>query len=1069
MNPKIFKNPKGFFRRFLSLVCFLLLVSALNVKAQDKTLSGKIIDETGGPIPGAVVQNKTTKKGTTSDINGRYSLTAKAGDEIMFSFLGYVNQTLKVGVSNTLDIALMSDTKSLSEVVVIGYGTQKKANVSGAVSNFKADNLEERPVGRVDQAMVGQMAGVTVKQTTGLPGKGLSIQVRGTGSISAGNEPLYVIDGFPLAGSTPNGAGNYATGNPLDNINPNDIESIQVLKDAASAAIYGSRAANGVVLITTKSGKIGKPKLSFNSYVGYNEASRKVDMLTGPEWIDRATEMINSAWVASAAGRNATQTNEQRRVILGLAPGQVNTGLMTDERWSQTGYPGLKVIDWQNEAFRKGVTQNYQLSASGASDVVKYYVSGNYAGQEGMVIGLNFKSYSARANVEVNPNKNLKFGLALTPTFSVGEDPGVEGKDNILHQLTSMTPIQEDSMGVNVNVFNNNQYRWSSSPNSGIAKLQNTLTNNATFRNITSLFGEYKILEGLTFKTTLNLDNSDYNAKRYTPYTIAGSLASRLSQLTVGTSGAFSSYRRQTFVNENTLNFQKTFNKKHDLAVLAGYSYNSDKLNTQSLTSNGGYGNSVITTLNAANGVIGSTFETKNVLLSYFGRLQYSFDNKYLFSASLRRDGSSRFGANTKWGLFPSASAAWRVSQEKFMDQFNSVINDLKLRASYGEAGNNNLSDYGSIPTLSNFNYSFNGAPAIGQAPNGIVNPDLKWEKSVTYNLGLDFGIYQNRISGSFDTYKRQSSDLLLNVSVPQITGFSSLFTNSGKVENKGWEFELTSRNLISKFQWTTSLNITHNSNKVTALPGGQTQILVPSSFDIPHSLIRVGEPLYSIFVVRKIGILSAQDIASNAARYGSEVEGDPKYFDANADGVIDANDRVIVGHPNPKYTYGVTNNFKYKNFDLSVLVQGQTGGSLYSLFGRSINRTGTGITDNVLGIWANRWRSAADPGDGLIGKTFSNFGRIKNTDWLYSSNYMRVRNITLGYNLSSAVKMKLIQSARLYISAENFFGHDNYGGGYNPEATNTSFSGSTQYPESGDYGGLPLSKSLILGLNFTF
>lgn len=1068
MNPKIFKNPKGFSSVTLTFMCLIFLLSTLLVNAQDKVVSGKIVDETGEVLPGVAVQNKTTKKGVVSDLNGKYSLSAKVGDELIFSFLGYTTKTIKVNSSVSLNVTLISDAKALGEVIVIGYGTQKRSNVSGAVTNFKADKLEERPVGRVDQAMVGQMAGVTVKQTTGLPGKGLSIQVRGTGSISAGNEPLYVIDGFPLAGATPNGSGNYATGNPLDNINPNDIESIQVLKDAASAAIYGSRAANGVVLITTKSGKVGKPKLTFNSYVGYNEANRGLDMLTGEEWIERAKEMINAQWVASGTGRTATQTSAERRAILGLTSSQINTSFMIDDRWNLLGYPGLRIIDWQDEAFRKGLVQNYQVSASGATDAVKYYVSGNYSGQEGMVIGLDFKSYSARANVEITPNKKLKLGLNLSPTYSVGKDPGVEGKDNILHQLTSMTPIQEDTMGVYINVFNNDRYNWSSSPNSPIAKLENTQTNNANFRNLASIFAEYKIIDGLFFKSTINFDNSDFNSKRYTPYTIQGTLASRLSQLTVGTSGAFSSYRRQTFVNENTLNYQKQFGK-HDLAVLAGYSYNTDRINSQSLSSQGGFGNSVITTLNAANGVVGNTLETKNVLLSYFGRLQYSYADKYLFSASLRRDGSSRFGANTKWGLFPSASVAWKVNQEDFMKNISKVLSDFKLRASYGESGNYNIGDYSSIPLLANYNYSFNGVPAIGQAPSGIVNPDLSWEKSRTINGGIDFGFLNNRISGSFDVYKKESSALLLNVSVPQITGFGSSLDNVGQVQNTGWELELNSQNTTGKFKWNTSFNFTHNANKVTALPNGQTQILVPSSFDIPHSIIKVGEPLYSIYVVKQLGILSAEDITNNVAKYGSQKEGDPKYFDANGDGVIDANDRVIVGQPNPKYIYGLTNTFKFKNFDLSILVQGQTGGSIYSLFGRSVNRTGTGFNDNVLGTWANRWRSASDPGDGQVGKTYSTFGRIKNTDWLYSSDYIRVRNITLGYNLGNALKLKQIQGARLYISAENFFGKDYYYGGYNPEATNTSLSGSTQYPEAGDYGGLPLAKSLIFGLNFTF
>lgn len=1067
MNPKITNNYSGFSCRIFLLLCFIVFSSV--AMAQDRTISGKIIEEAGTPLPGVTIQNKTTKHGAISDINGNYSIKAKQGDVLSFTYLGYIGQTIKVGTSNMVNVTLVSDSKALSEVVVIGYGTQKKANVSGAVSTFRADNLDERPVGRVDQAMVGQMAGVRVQQTTGLPGKGLSIQIRGTGSISAGSEPLYVIDGFPLAGATPNGSGSYSTGNPLDNINPNDIASIEVLKDAASAAIYGSRAANGVVLITTKKGKIGAPKINFNSYVGYNEASKKVAMLNGPQWIDRAMEMINNNWVKSGAGRTADQTNEQRRVILGLAPGQVNTSLMYDDRWMLPGHPGLEFINWQDEAFRKGMLQNYQLSASGGTDNVKYYVSGNYANQDGMVIGLNYKSYSARANIEVKANDKLKFGLNLSPTYSIGQDPGVEGKDAILHHITSMTPVQEDTMGTYINVYNNDKYRWSSSPNSPIAVLQNTQTSNQTFRTLSTLFGEYQILKGLTFRSTLNFDNVDFTGKRYIPYGITGSLTSRNSRLTENTSGSFSQYRRQTIVNENTLNYAKVFNGVHDLSVLAGYSYNSDKLSNASLSSTGGFGNSVITTLNAANGINGSTYETKNVLLSYFGRLQYSYADKYLFSASLRRDGSSRFGANTKWGLFPSVSAAWRITQEKFMNKTTNVLSDLKLRVSYGESGNYNIGDYSSIPLLSNYNYSFNGSSAVGQAPNGIVNPDLRWEKSQTINGGLDFGFLSNRISGSFDVYQRKSSDLLLNVSIPQTTGFSSSLNNVGQVQNKGIELELNGQILTGNFKWSVSGNIAHNTNKVTALPDGQTQILVPSRFDISHSLIKVGEPMYSIYVVKQIGILSAADITAGAAKYGNETEGDPKYFDANGDGVIDANDRVIVGHPNPDYTYGITNNFKWKNFDLSVLVQGQSGGSIYSLFGRSINRTGTGITDNVLATWDNRWRSASDPGAGLVGKTTGTFGRIKNTDWLYSSDYIRVRNITLGYNLGKILKVKQVSNARLYISAENFFGKDKYVGGYNPEATNTNLSGSSQYPESGDYGGLPLAKSLTFGLNFTF
>ena len=912
------------------------------------------------------------------------------------------------------------------------------------------------------------MAGVTVKQTSGALGRGVSIQVRGTGSITAGNEPLYVLDGFPFATAAPNQSGGFATGNPLDNINPNDIESIQVLKDASAAAIYGSRAANGVVLITTKKGKSGKPKIDFNSYVGYMERSRKLDMLSPAEWVDRAKEIINAQWVASAAGRTASQTNDQRRTILGLAAGTVNTALMYDDRWDLPGHPGLNYIDWQDQAFRKGLVNNHQIAASGGNDVVKYYVSGNYTRTEGMVIHTDYTAYSARANVEITPSNRLKFGLNINPTYSINNDPGVEGKDNILHQMVSFSPVQEDTMGLYSNVGKNDQYRWSNSPNSNIGKLENYIGETKRMRTVSTVFGEYAILKDLRFKTTVNFDNTDNNSKSYQPYVALGSLAARNASLNTLNTGSFNSFRKQTFVNENTLSYSTVIKDKHDISLLAGQSYNQDKLDRVSLSSSGGFNSAVITTLNAANAITGNTSESRNVLISYFGRVNYSFNDKYILSASIRRDGSSRFGANTKWGNFPSASIGWRAIQENFVQKLN-VFSDLKLRASWGVSGNYNIGDYSSIPLLGVYNYTLNAVSVVGQAPSAITNPDLTWEKAKTYDIGLDFGILNNKITGSLDYYNRTNSDLLLNVPIPAATGFSTYLSNAGTVRNKGIELELTSRNMTGAFEWTTTANIAYNTNKVVELVGGQQQILIPSAFDINHSILRVGQPMYSIYVVKMLGTLTADDIANKYPMYGTESEGDPKYEDFDKNGVIDANDRQILGQPTPKFTWGFTNTFRYKGFDLSVFVQGQNGGSVYSLLGRALNRTGQGFTDNTPGFYRNRWRSAADPGNGLASKAYSTFGRIKNTDWMYSSDYIRVRNISLGYNLGKAFKSKHIQGARAYVTLENFFGKDKYLGGFNPEATNTDVSGSSSFPEAGDYGGLPIPRSFIFGLNITF
>lgn len=1040
----------------------------LSIAMQQLRIAGIVTDERGNPLVGVTVLVKGTTIGTLTDMSGQYSILSAPRDAtLIFSFIGMTTQEIAINERDKIDVVLQESAVGLDEVVVIGYGTMKKRNLTGATTSFKAENIDARPLARVDQALVGQMAGVQVKQTTGMPGKAFSIQIRGTGSISAGNEPLYVIDGFPLAQSSPNASGNYASGNPLDNINPNDIESIQVLKDAASSAIYGSRAANGVVLITTKQGKTGKPQINFNTYAGFSEPSRKLDMLSAEEWIDRAVEMHDAAWIASNPGRTANQTTEERRIILGLNPGEVNTLLMIDDRWIQPGHPGLRLFDWQDEIFRKGLMQNYQLSSSGGNDYVKYYISGNYVNQQGITLCTDYSSYSAKANVELNFSKKLKFGINLTPTYSITNDPGVEGVNNVIQTGMLFTPVQEETAGLYANAFDNGAYRWGTSPSSPVAKLENTIGRTNRFRTLISIFGEYKILEGLSFKTTANLDNTDNNTKNYVPYTIVGSLTARQTQPGVGTTGSFISYKRQTFVNENTLSYNKLINNIHDVSVIAGASYNSGKVDNVILSSLNGYSNNVITTLNAASAVTGNTSETKNVLLSYFGRIQYALNSKYLFSTSLRRDGSSRFGENAKWGWFPSVSAGWRVSEENFMNSIE-TISDLKFRASWGKSGNYNIGDYSSIPLLGFNNYSFNNTQAFGQFPNGVVNPELSWEKSQTTDVGFDLGVFENRITASFDYYNKLSTDLLLNVPIPGNTGFPTVLDNAGKVRNKGWEVELNSRNFTGDFQWTTSLNLSHNTNKIIELAGGQTQILIPSSFDISHSTLKVGEPMYSINVVKMIGILSQEDIDNNAALFGTQKVGDPKYFDASGDGLIDADDRVIVGHPTPDYVFGVTNTFKYKGFDLSTLLQGQWGGSIYSLLGRAVRRTGQDYSGNVLGVNRNRWHSPDDQGDGTVGKAYSTFGRIKNTDWLYSSDYWRIRNITLGYDLGKILHTKNLKGARIYITAENWFGKDKYYGGFNPEASNTDLSGSSSFPESGDYGGVPLTKSLIFGINIT-
>ena len=1048
-------------------------ITLRNIKVEP-IVSGKVTSSDDGQgLPGTNVLIKGTSIGTVTDGEGNYRIEATSDESILvFSSIGYETQEVPINGRTVINISMTPDIKQLSEVVVVGYGTQRKAELTGAVTTIRSEQIAERPLFRVDQALVGQMAGVRVKQSSGLPGKGFSVEVRGVGTFSGVTEPLYVVDGFPLEVSPQNTGGGFSNGNPLDNLNPNDIESINVLKDAAAASIYGSRAANGVVVITTKRGTSGKAKISFNTYMGFSERVRKVDMLNSEEWMDRAMEMINASWVASGPGRTASQTSAERRAILGLGPDQYNINFMIDDRWLDPNHTGLQLIDWQDEMFRRGITNNYELSATGGNENVNYFINGGYLNQEGIAIGVGYERYSARANIDVKASDKLKFGVSLNPSYSIASDPGVEGKDQQMHIAVSLAPVSEESVGLDVNVGDNTPYRWGGSRNSPVRVAENSIGDTKTLRTLATIYAQYDIIKGLAFRTSFNLDHADAQIKSYRAGWVSGS--SPAARATAA-SGRFQGYRRQTFVNENTITFDKRINTQHSINILVGQSFNTTKRDNFDIRSSGGFKTDFITTLNDAVTInVGgtNTGETKNVLLSYFGRVQYSYADRYQLSASLRRDGSSRFGNDTKWGTFPSASLGWIISDETFMKN-QTFLDHLKLRASWGISGNNAVGDYDQIATLSSAPYTFDGEQSVGQVPGNFANSELGWEESESVNIGIDVGVINNRILGSFEYYVRNTRDLLINIPVPTASGFTNAVTNIGAMVNRGWELELNTRNTVGEIQWSTSVNLTHNKNEVKALGPDDTQIEYNGGFDIGHDLLVVGEQAHSIWVVQQSGILSAQDIANGAALYGNQVEGDPKYVDQltidtngdgipdAADGVISPADRVILGHPNPDYTWGISNTVRYKGFDLSVLVQGQLGGSVYSMFGRAVDRTGQGFQDNALGFYRDRWRSAEDPGAGERGKSYSSFGRIKNTDWLYSSDYWRVRNITLGYNLGDLFPAnRAISAARLYVTAENWFGHDKYLGGFNPEASNTN---------GLDYGAFPLPKTLIIGLNVTF
>ncbi|WP_437917711.1 TonB-dependent receptor [Sphingobacterium sp. LRF_L2] len=1049
---------------------------------QNREVTGKVTDKNGAPLAGVSVLVKGTTNGTTTDPEGHYRLEALEHTTLEFSYLGYLSKEVIVGNQSTIDIFLEASDNSLDEVVIVGYGSQRRRDIIGAVSSINTEQVQEKPVHRVEQALIGQLPGVQVRQQTSIPGQGLSILVRGSGSINAGNDPLYVIDGFPLDVVGQSANGSYGA-HPLSNLNPADIESIQVLKDAAAGAIYGSRAANGVVIVTTKKGKTGTASISLNANTGVSQVARKLDLLSAEEWVEVASEMADINWVRSGTGRTADQTNDQRRSILGLAEGEYNISYMADERWSQEGHPGLQYVDWQDAVYRNGLFQNYSLSANGASQNTNYFISGNYLNQQGTLINTDYKNYGLRANVETKAKDRLKLGINLAPSYSESNTPTQEGKDTPIMNMALMAPVVEADAGLNTGAGEFSTYKWSSDRLvSPYAVLNNTIGLTKNTRILGTAYAEYELFPGASVRTSVNYDDINEQYKYYvSDYVAVGGAAARETNPGLNASGSYEGFRKQNFVNENTLRYSGTFKEKHTFSAIAGLSYNWVHLDNFGLNTAGGFNNNIVNTLNNAmtnsSGITveGSTTENTNTLFSYYGRVQYDYDNRYLLSGTLRRDGSSKFGANYKWGTFPSLSVGWRISDESFLKNVK-AINDLKLRLSWGKSGNDNIGNYNFISTLSSSTYSFGGnspVSAAGQVASGIANPNLKWETSDTYNLGLDVYLLQNRLSLVVDAYTKTTKDLLLNLPVVGTSGFSSSLQNIGSVKNKGLEIALQSVNIKKgDFEWSTKANIAFNKNEVISLNEDASAIYIPSAYSGSNApyVLAPGLPLYSYYVTKTQGILTQADIDDpNVAKISGQTVGDTKYQDTDGNGTITADDRVIYGHPNPDYTWGITNSFRYKNWDLSVQVYGQQGGKILSYFGRAVDFSGS-TSANILGLWRDRWTEENQNYDAKRGKLGGNY-TVPNvtSDWIYSSDFWRIQDITIGYNFGKKSQKSFLNNARIYISLQNWFGQDKYEGGANPEAQNSNVSGDSSYSIPGDYGSLPINKTAAFGLNLSF
>ena len=932
-------------------------------------------------------------------------------------------------------------TKDIEEVVVIAYGTQKKGEVTGSVGKVSTASFKDRPIARVDQALTGQIAGVKTRATSGKPGEPLEIRVRGSASISASNSPLYVVDGMVV--------------DDMANVSPDDVQSIEVLKDAASTAMYGSRGSNGIVIVTTKKGVSGKPSFSFSQYYGVQTIEKKLDIMNSAEWIDYATESINKRWVALSPGNSASDSYAVRANYFNLANttdyNLANITYMVDPRW---GTNQVANIDWQDAFYRPAAIQNYQLSVRGGSQNVKYAISAAYFDQEGMALNTGFNRFNLSAVIDVNISDKWKAGITLRPSYSQSYGAAVDGKDNEAHKMLSMVPVAELSAGLYTNFWKNTRYRWAGSTVSPIGTLENTTNDTNEFRLLSSMYMSYDILPGLNFKISGGATNN-YNIN--TGYIPTFNLVTNIPGQVSIASRRTVNYNR--YLGEALLNYKKTFGS-HSIAALAGYSAENYRMTSQ-YNRNKGFANDDLKTFNFTQSasVLNSEYTaSEQMLISLFGRVNYDYQKKYMLFASIRRDGSSRFGWDNLYGTFAAFGGAWKMDEEEFLKD-KSWLSNLKLRYSWGENGNNNIGDYRAFGTLAGGNYSFGGGLSNGLVPSTIRNPNLTWEKTQSSDFGFELGLF-NRIDFTADYYVKKTNDLLLQQPIPYVTGYNIMWKNVGSVQNKGLEFDLSTKNLTGAFKWNTSANIAFNNNKVLQL--GSDNAPIYTGFSSSTNIIKVGEELNSFYLYEAIGVLSTADINNTGvAKTNGAIAGDVKYKDFNGDGKIDENDRHIIGSPTPDYYWGFTNTFSYKNFDLSVFFQGQKGGYSYALLGRAIDRTGMGTTTNVMGNWANRWRSDADPGDGKTPRLDGTTGSLLDTRWLYDATYIQLKNVTLGYNFEEELAQKLkISNLRVYVSLENVWRKDHYYGGYNPESVQS---------DGTDYGAYPNAKVYMMGLNFNF
>jgi TonB-linked SusC/RagA family outer membrane protein len=962
---------------------------------QQTKIKGKIFDEDGYPLEGASIIARNSLSGAVSDINGVFVYAIPQNTTtLIISYLGYVTQELNIVGKSEVEIRMVTDINALGEIVVVGFGTTQKDLISDAVSAVSANKIKDLPVPSVDGLLQGQVAGVQVSQNSGTPGGEMSVRIRGLSSISGSSQPLYIIDGIPIT------SGNFAQigysgqgSNALADINPSDIASISILKDASATAIYGARATNGIVLITTKRGKEQKSTINVKINSGIQQTWNKLDMLNSIQWMEYRNDLTGTAAFTQQDINNST----------------VDT-------------------DWQDVIFRAAPISSYEVSAMGGSEKTQFFISGNLLDQTGILIGTDYKRANGRVNIDHEISDKLKIGTSIGLTYS--KTNRVEGDQTLQGPLPNgiSTPAIFP-------VFNEDGSYSQSGPYANALSIANEAINqNFSYRTNSNVYADYKITEDLTFTSKWGIDFLNFREHAYeSTKTVQGAKYNGFG---------FETYRNVlNIVSNNLLKYKKRFNK-HRVELLAGYSF--EKYESRSSFIRGqDFADDNLEYINAAATIVSASASASDSgIRSYFGRANYNFDNKYIFTATGRFDTSTKFGENNRTGFFPAASIAWRVSQEDFLKDIK-TISDLKFRVSYGLTGNDDISPFLFSELYGNSSYG--GQPAI--FPSNIPNPDLKWESTTQLNIGVNLGLFQDRVTLTADYYNKQTNDLLLSRPLPRSSGFSSITENVGKIENKGIEVSIASQNILTdNLTWNTEFNISGNRNKVLELYNNQPI----DNIGRGGNRIMEGQPIGIFYSYESLGV--------------DPSTGDIVYADTNFDGEITSDDRTIVGNPHPDFIGGLTNNFSYNNLDLSVFLQGSYGNDVFHgsrLFLESLQGG-----DNQLAAVTRRWRQPGDITD-VPRATSDPVASIQNkrvsSRFIEDGSYLRVKNVTLGYTLQGTkFKKQLFSSLRMYVSIQNLFTFTNYTG-LDPEV---NYRGDSNSVIGTDFFTYPQARTFTLGAN---